>query len=648
MKPRGGVRLLYLVWLAVGQVDCASSQPATKPVVVNAPVDDGAGPAAFARAKKSYDAGDNADAKHRFGEFLLKYPQRPEAHEARRLFAEAALKAGDARDAVEALRPLIKESAPNERPELLALLQRAATQAGDAGTLVEVLGTRLELADNEQDKQKLEQEILLAIDHDLPLPALMSLVEKVRKGSSPLAFAYETLLMKVARVARHVGDNARSEIAAKELIDRSPTGRFAAAAKALIAELAQQAQVKVNAVGVILPLTGSKKEFGRTSLEAIKLAFVGTDIELVVKDSKGDAQIAEQAAADLFAQEHVMAILGPLFSDESLAAAVRAEGDGVPMINLSQRDGIPQVGPSVFRLCLTPRQQADAIVKVAMETLGYKKFAVMYPNVSYGVELANYFWDDVEQKHGEIRGAETYDHDQTTFTVPVKKLVGRFWLEARSDYGKAASEIYHNKALSGMQRSHQLEATSKSLPPITDFDAIFIPDNSKEVGYIAPALAFEDVIVATDKEELKRIMKTTGRDEITPVRLLGGPGWNSQATVDRGGKFVEGAIFVDGFFIGDPDPRVQRFVKMFRDTLRSDPHLPDAQAYDAASIIAAGLAQHPQTRAALRTWLSTLKNFAGVTGKISFDPDGEATRDLYILTIERGQIVKFEAPKASG
>jgi ABC-type branched-subunit amino acid transport system substrate-binding protein len=317
------------------------------------------------------------------------------------------------------------------------------------------------------------------------------------------------------------------------------------------------------------------------------------------------------------------------------------------MINLSRREGIPQVGPNIFRLCLTTQQQAKAIVKLSMDTLGYKRFAVLYPNMSVGLEFVNAFWDEVEARGGEIRGAESYDHDQTTFTVPVKKLVGRYWIEARTDYLKAVADIHKNHALTQMQRQHQQEAVLKSLPPITDFDAIFIPDNAKEVGYIAPALAFEDIIVSTDTEELKRIAKTTGRDDIKPIRLLGGNGWNSPRTVERGGKFVEGAVFVDGFFLNDPEPRVQRFVKLFRDTLRSDPSLPDAQAFDAAGIIAQGLALHPADRAALERWLSQLNGYSGVTGKIGFDKDGEAQRDLYILTIDHGQIVKYE-PKASG
>ena len=51
-------------------------------------------------------------------------------------------------------------------------------------------------------------------------------------------------------------------------------------------------------------------------------------------------------------------------------------------------------------------------------------------------------------------------------------------------------------------------------------------------------------------------------------------------------------------------------------------------------------------RAALRSALEATKAFSGVTGKISFDADGEAQKELYYLTIEKGAIIRFEPKRA--
>jgi hypothetical protein len=284
------------------------------------------------------------------------------------------------------------------------------------------------------------------------------------------------------------------------------------------------------------------------------------------------------------------------------------------------------------------------------DVLGYHRVALLYPNVSTGVDLANLLWDEVEARKGEVRGVESFDYDQTTFMTPVKRLVGRApqYLDARPDYVHALQDIVKDKTLTPTRRQKEIESLVKSLPPVTDFDALFIPGNAKQVGFIAPALAFEDIIVSTDKEELKKIMKSTGRDDITPVRLVGANGWNSPQTAERGGKFVEGAVFTDGFFVNDADPRVQKFVKEFRELNgHSDPELPDAQAYDAAGIVRAALNHKPADRVAMKDIIAATANYPGVTGKIHFDAVGEAQKELYVLTIEHGEIVKFDAGKVA-
>ena len=66
----------------------------------------------------------------------------------------------------------------------------------------------------------------------------------------------------------------------------------------------------------------------------------------------------------------------------------------------------------------------SALVSHAMDVLGMKSFAILYPRHNYGEELYNLFWDEVEKRNGEIRGIEVYETD-TTFSWPVKRLVAR-------------------------------------------------------------------------------------------------------------------------------------------------------------------------------------------------------------------------------
>ena len=46
--------------------------------------------------------------------------------------------------------------------------------------------------------------------------------------------------------------------------------------------------------------------------------------------------------------------------------------------------------------------------------------------------------------------------------------------------------------------------------------------------------------------------------------MLGESGWNHPELVKRAGAFVEGAVFMDGFFAGAADPQVREFVQNYR------------------------------------------------------------------------------------
>jgi hypothetical protein len=281
-----------------------------------------------------------------------------------------------------------------------------------------------------------------------------------------------------------------------------------------------------------------------------------------------------------------------------------------------------------------------------MRVKGYKRFAVLYPSIPYGTEMANLFWDEVEANDGEIRGAETYEADQTTFAVPVKRLVGR-QADHREEYLARKREIEANVKDPFRQRKMKEEALKK-LEPIIDFDALFIPDYYRTIGLVAPALAVEDVITnACDKRDLERIAKTAGKGDasaVKTVQLLGGNGWNFPELVERGGKFVQCAVFVDGFFAGSDRKETRTFVNEFRTATARDPALLEAVGYDTAKILRTVIErQKPSSRAALRDALLQVRDFPGATGPTTINAKREAEKPLFMLTIEGGEIRELDS-----
>src|SRR5207249_1181166 len=118
---------------------------------------------------------------------------------------------------------------------------------------------------------------------------------------------------------------------------------------------------------------------------------------------------------DFVTVDGAVAVIGALFRVEAEAAAYKAQELGIPLLTLSAAEDLGDIGPFVFRNGLTNESQANAIVDYAMDVLGMKSFAILYPRHPYGETLLQLFWDRVEARHGEIRGVESYGANDTTF-----------------------------------------------------------------------------------------------------------------------------------------------------------------------------------------------------------------------------------------
>jgi len=119
------------------------------------------------------------------------------------------------------------------------------------------------------------------------------------------------------------------------------------------------------------------------------------------------------------------------------------------------------------------------------------------------------------------------------------------------------------------------------------------------------------------------------------VQLLGWTAWYDPDfdLVQRAGRYVECAVFVDGFFAGSQRPVTHAFVQAFRAANGHEPGLMEAEAYDTGKMVQLVLQSSPPTREAFRAAFAAIKNFPGVTGDTTIGPDREAQKELFYLTI---------------
>ena len=574
------------------------------------------------------------DAARLYDERILReYSNTPEAKaaEARRRSCE-----GEGVAQVPDGAPTLADAyrAASNDAERLRIAHEAAAAADDGGDpataalwLMKVLklspddGSRAEL------RRTIEERVMAAGPRGLRL---------IQERSSPKEFPRELVDHRLAKVQLHIGDADRARAGLEAYLDTYPEGRFAAEATELLDGLRARARVEPRRLGVLLPMSGKHKNYGELALQSIRM---GTEdvggVELVVADTGSDEVQAAQKVDELVREHGVIGILGPIFTYEARPAAIEAQRLGVPLLTISADAGITEIGPWVFRNGVTNRDQMEALVGYAMDVAGMRRFAIMYPRHPYGEELLHLFWDEVEARDGEIRGVESYGLEDTTFSSQVKALVARDDLERRADYRKAVEEC--NEQPDSYRKARCRDDVRKNLQPLVDFDGLFIPDYPGSVSMISAALAFEDIIVEQDPKRLRVIEKTLGR-KVDPVTLLGASGWNSEKLIERAERNVENALFTDGFFADSVDPAVRSFVKRYRDAHGRTPRLyPEALFFDSARLVAGQLGG-VDTREQLRTRLTNVEGFDGVTGKTSFGGRNDAEKVVKVLRIHEGRI----------
>jgi ABC-type branched-subunit amino acid transport system substrate-binding protein len=583
---------------------------------------------------------------------LTEYPLYARAVEAKYLLALVDLDLGRSRDALSTISSVYSKLPEGARPEAAA---RAADAALATGADADAVRWLSELARISPPPAR--PEVLRRAADAVDRLAFID-VARLREELPQDAPVQEPLAMKLARVHLHLRDYARAEEAAREVFLRWPDGPYAADAKAIVQRISRLTFVRPNVVGVAVPLSGPYKRWGDAILQGVGFALEGSQIRLAVRDTRGEPDGAAAALEALALEEGAIVAVGAVTNAEAERAAATAEELALPLISLSRQEGLTEAGPHVFQNMLTATAQARALADVAMARRGMKRFAIMYPSISYGVELANAFWDEVESRGGEVRGAESYAADRTTFTPLVKSMVGKLYLEERTDWQELQRQIAE-KEKDPFRRRKALEKARERLPPITDFDAIFIPDFASNVRLIAPSLAVEDVVTQTcEPEEVARIKRTTGRPDLVPVQLLGANGWNDPSLFDMSpggpGRHVRCAILVDGFFAGSSRPETKRFVEAWGKKYPGQvPTILEASAYDAARMARQLVESRLATRAALRDELAKLRNFHGATGDITMGPRRTPEKELFFLTVDGGglrEMTKQElaAPGAGG
>ena len=157
--------------------------------------------------------------------------------------------------------------------------------------------------------------------------------------------------------------------------------------------------------------------------------------------------------------------------------------------------------------------------------------------------------------------------------------------------------------------------------------ALFIPDDAATVAAIAGGLA---------------------ETPLKGIQLLGTNLLNSAKVPAAQLTALQGVIFPDAFYAGDPNPEVQKFIAAYRQQYGEEPDYLAAQGYTVFRVMAR-VAESPQalSRMALPQRLLSLSGVPGLPWFRKFNAQREEEASLYLLTITGGSVQMVPLPSGS-
>ena len=295
-------------------------------------------------------------------------------------------------------------------------------------------------------------------------------------------------------------------------------------------------------IGVMESATGPGETYGRVAVQAKQMAVAeinaagginGRNLELVVEDSKCNAQDAITAYNKLTDVDGVKIILGTSCSGAMLGAAPLAEADGVILFSgLATNPDIAEAGDYIFRTAMSDAQLGiDTGNELWAD--GVRRLATMTESTDYAEGVRRTTVAQFTSLGGEVVGEERYASDVTDFRTQLTKLIEQnpdaIHVAAQSEFaggtivkqlgelgyeGKLYSEVVPVGATAleiAGEAATGLKAVTADLDPANDKATEVLANFRGQYGYVTLAWylgsAYDDVYIAA------HCLEETGDDQ---------------------------------------------------------------------------------------------------------------------------------------
>ena len=352
-------------------------------------------------------------------------------------------------------------------------------------------------------------------------------------------------------------------------------------------------KTKTIKIGINAPMTGDIPKVGEGTkfaaqmwLEDIKAAGGITiggkkyPVELVIEDNESKAESAVKVQTKMITEDEVLVIVGPQSSKQAIPAGEVANNYKTPMISpWSTNPDTTKDRPFVFRGCFLDPFQGPVLANFIKEEFGFTKAAVLYDVASdYPKGLAEFFKEAWEKLNGagSVVAFESFTTKDADFSSQLTKII------------KSGAEVlftpqYYNEVALIVQQAHEL-------------------------GWNKP--------------------------------IVGSDSWGSAETVELCGKDCYGLFFSTHYAAAGAKGATKAFIDRYNKKYGYVPDDVGALTWDALGIVQTAIQSMSKItgniekdRKSVRDAMAKVKEFNGITGKMTFTEDGDPIKCAVIVRI---------------
>ncbi len=346
-------------------------------------------------------------------------------------------------------------------------------------------------------------------------------------------------------------------------------------------------------IGFNIPLTGDAPKVGECSKYAAEIRIAEINgagglevggkrykLEFIYVDNESKAESATAAALKLITQDRVLGVIGPQASKQAIPAGQVCNDNKTPMISpWSTNPQTTENRPYVFRACFLDPFQGPVLANFAKEEFGAKKAAVLYDVGSdYPKGLAEFFKEAFEKINGprSVVAFETFSTKDVDFSAQLTNIV-------RSGADVLFTPQYYSEV------------------PL-------IVKQAKELGWTKP--------------------------------ILGSDSWGSAELMNLCGDDCKGYFFSTHYAAAGAKGATREFIGKYNAKYGYVPDEVAALTWDAINLMCmaiqntGGLTGNiEKDREAVKDRLTEVKDFEGITGKMTFTPGGNPFKCAVIVKI---------------